>query len=658
MDPRPEKESSALLAANGSAIIGSVFDLYGFLDLGGHVMEMSGVIFESTKVDTRLLYGQKFSETVFWQSSELTPGLLDKAVEEAAAGKKAKAVLDFRIGAEEKAILDVRIVKLENADKLFISGLSVSTRPGLNEHSGEVADQMLLGAENASIGLYYWDLKDDRIYATPTCNELFGLAPHGSFGYDEYLGSVHPEDRDYVNEVIEGARQNGTRYSEEFRVKYDDGSVDWIWANGRCFLDDDKKPSRMMGVVRNITERKLAAEELVKVHELERRARDSAVEANKAKDFFISFVSHELRSPLNAIQGWATILLTKELAEEKRRSALETIHRSARLQAKILNDLVDSARVASGRIRLQYSPTDLVAVVRNSFEDQKPAAESKKLRYEMSANAETIPFLGDSNRLQQVFSNLLSNAIKFTPEEGSVNVEIKTDTEKVEISVSDTGRGISDASLPVIFDQFSQGDISGSKSELGLGLGLSLVKALVTKHRGNVWAESDGLGKGARFNVVFPLSDSVQLAPIRTAAISDPVKRLSGILVYVVEDDADSREVLDLFLTQNGAEVVPFDSARSALASISAHKFRPNSVLISDLGMPDQDGFALIQQLRSLDAEHGGGLPAIALSAFTSDESRQKAIDSGFDRYSTKPFDQETLIGDILDLLNGPKTNA
>ncbi|MBK9154182.1 MAG: response regulator [Chloracidobacterium sp.] len=651
MDPRPEKELDKLLATFGPVIIGSNFDLYGLLDLEGRVIDVFGMIFDPTAVDPALLSGQKFSETVFWQSSEVTPNLLDKAVNDAAAGKPARIILDFRKNADEKVALEVRIIRLENTDRLFISGIVVNGRHGWLTDAEGLEGQMLLAAENASIGLYYWDLEQDRIFATPTCNELFGLAAHGSFSYDDYIQAVHPDDRGFVDDLIQTARRKGTKYCDEFRVLYADGSVDWIWADGRCFLDGNKLPNRMMGVVRNVTEQKLAAEELVRVHELERRARNEAVEAIKGKDFFINFVSHELRSPLNTIQGWATILLTKELGEEKRRSAFQAIDRSARLQAKILNDLVDYSRVASGRIRLQYTPTNLVALVRNSFEDQRPDAEAKGLKFEMASDAEVVPFLGDANRLQQVFSNLLSNAIKFTPDDGMVSVNITTGSETVEISVTDTGRGISSASLPVIFNQFSQGDISGANSELGLGLGLSLVKVLVSKHRGNVRAESEGLGKGARFTVVFPLTDSVLLEePQRPSATVDPVKRLDGIRVYVVEDDADSREVLDLFLTQNGADVIAFDSARSALESMTGRKDRPTSVLISDLGMPDEDGYTLIRKLRALDPAQGGDIPAIALSAFTSDDSKQRAVESGFDRYSTKPFDQDILINDILEL--------
>ncbi|MBK9154107.1 MAG: response regulator [Chloracidobacterium sp.] len=651
MDPRPEKELDKLLATFGPLIIGSTFDLYGILDLDGRVIDVFGKIFDPTAVDPALLSGQRFSETVFWQSSELTPNLLDRAVTEAAADKSARIVLDFRKNADEKVALEVRIVRLENTERLFISGITVNGRQGWLADAEGLEGQMLLAAENASIGLYYWDLDEDRIFATPTCNELFGLGAHGSFTYDDYIQAVHPDDREFVDDLIQTARRKGTKYSDEFRVLYDDGSVDWIWADGRCFLDENKLPNRMMGVVRNVTEQKLAAEELVRVHELERRARNEAVEAIRGKDFFINFVSHELRSPLNTIQGWATILLTKELAEEKRRGAFQAIDRSARLQAKILNDLVDYSRVASGRIRLQYTPTDLVALVLNSFEDQRPDAEAKGLKFKMASDAEVVPFLGDANRLQQVFSNLLSNAIKFTPDDGMVSVNITTGSETVEISVTDTGRGISSASLPVIFNQFSQGDISGANSELGLGLGLSLVKVLVSKHRGNVRAESEGLGKGARFTVVFPLTDSVLLeGPQRPSATVDPVKRLDGIRVYVVEDDADSREVLDLFLTQNGADVIAFDSARSALESMTGRKDRPTSVLISDLGMPDEDGYTLIRKLRALDPAQGGDIPAIALSAFTSDDSKQRAVESGFDRYSTKPFDQDILINDILEL--------
>jgi len=510
----------------------------------------------------------------------------------------------------------------------------------------------LFAAENAAIGLWYWDFQEDRIYATPRCNELFGLPAYESFSYAAYRRAIHPEDREFVDGFLSASKTEGTKYQEEFRVLYSDGSMEWISAEGRSFLDENDAPSRMMGVVQKITEQKVAADELVRVHEKERRSREEAVEANRSKDFFLAFVSHELRSPLNAILGWARLLLTRDLDETHQKTAVETIEKSAKFQLKLINDLVDSHRVASGRIRLEYQPTNLFDIVRNSFQAQKPLAEAKNIDYQFNTDSERIPLFGDSNRLQQVFGNLLSNALKFTPEGGRVTVDVLTGPESVQVHVIDNGQGIEPTELPHIFKHYSQGDLERVKMTHSLGLGLSIVKILVSKHGGVVHAESEGKGKGSRFTVTLPLTEAGVILPENEApGIVLRDKPLEGHSIVIVEDDADSREVLELFLKQNGAQVKSFDSVRSVLADWASSPAPIANLLISDLGMPDEDGFSLIQKVRRFSPEEGGKIPAIALSAFTSEESRRRALELGFNKYRTKPFEHDLLIRDLLDLL-------
>ncbi len=413
----------------------------------------------------------------------------------------------------------------------------------------------------------------------------------------------------------------------------------------------------MVGVVQKITEQKLAAEELAKVHDREKKAREEAVEANRAKDFFLAFVSHELRSPLNAILGWSKILLSKKVDDETQKNALETIERSARFQTKLINDLVDSARVASGKLRLEYRPINLYEIVRNSVQAQKPIAEARNIVFEFRSDSENIPLFGDSNRLQQVFGNLISNAIKFTPESGRVTIEIQTGSDSVAVHVIDTGHGIEPGALPNIFRQFSQGDVDQAKSNVGLGLGLSIVKILVTKHGGFVQAESKGMGKGSRFTVTLPLREGQQTVSGDLPAIDVTNRRLlQGVKILIVEDDVDSREVLQLFIQQNGADVTSFESVKAAIAAIIEPDAQLPDVIISDLGMPDEDGYSLIRRIRNLPPQSGGAIPALALSAFTSIESKQKAFEAGFDKYCTKPFEPDLLIKDIADLLEQPRS--
>lgn len=636
---------------SGNALIfENIFDFFGVLDPEGKVLSLSGRIFGSTNTNPDLLSGQVFAETVFWQSSEMTPRLIANAIAKASRGENARLVLDFRINADQKAVMEVSVQRIVPGQSLFICGRSI-----LDAHDGagqrrSSSEQLLFAAENAAIGLWFWDFEEDRIYATPRCNELFGLPAYEVFGFDAYREAIHPEDRGFVDEFLAASRETGKKYEEEFRVRYDDGSIEWIRAEGRSFLDENGKPRRMTGVVQKITEQKLAAEEVAKINEREKKARQDAVEANRAKDFFLAFVSHELRGPLNAIQGWSNILRTKPVDDETRKNAIAIIDRSARAQTKLINDLVDSARVASGKLRLEFRPTNLYDIVKNSWQAHMPTAQAKNIKLEFRGGEENIPLFGDSGRLQQVFGNLLSNAIKYTPDGGEVVVEIETGSDTVQVSVIDTGYGIDPAALPRIFDQFSQGDLEQTRTNFGLGLGLSIVKILVAKHRGTVNAASEGIGKGSRFTVSLPLTAGP--VPDEGEPTERPVKTrpLEGSLIFIVEDDPDSREVLELFLTHNGASVKSFESVRLAMAGLASGKLP--DVIVSDLGMPDEDGFSLIQKVRALTPETGGTVPAIALSAFTSEESRRKALELGFNKYCTKPFEHDQLISDLLSFLH------
>ena len=649
-------------AEQNQTIFENIFDFFGTLDADGSVSSLSGRVFETTNTNPKLLTGQQFSQTVFWQSSENTSKIFAKAIENAVNGEHSKLILDFRISADEKIAMEVYVQQLQSKDgkiEVFVGGQSVSDRKSQIEQNKPASEQLLFAAENAEIGLWFWDYRENRIYSTPRCNELFERPAYEVLRYEAFRAAIHPDDREFVDNFLSRSRLEGTKYEEEFRILYSDGTIEWICAEGKSFLDDAGKPQRMMGVIQKITEKKLAGEELAKVHAREKRAREEAVEANRAKDFFLAFVSHELRSPLNAILGWSKILLSKNVDEDTRKNALETIERSARFQTKLINDLVDSARVASGKLRLEYRPTNLYEIVRNSFQAQKPSAEARGIGFEFRSDSESVPLFGDSNRLQQVFTNLISNAIKFTPEGGNVTIEIETGVESVAVHVTDTGHGIAPGALPNIFRQFSQGDVDQAKSNAGLGLGLSIVKILVAKHGGVVQAESDGVSKGSKFTVTLPLSEreqavSGELPPIYTTSR----KLLAGLKISIVEDDVDSREVLHLFIEQNGAEVTSFDSVKTAIAGITNPGGALPDIIISDLGMPDEDGYSLIRRIRDLPSESGGKIPAMALSAFTSIESKQKAFEAGFDKYCTKPFEPELLIRDIVELLKKPILDA
>lgn len=633
------------------SIFSNAFEFFGVLDGHGRIRMLQGRLFEQAQTDPGLLIGQLFSETVFWQSSENTARLVAAAVSDAANGQNSNFLVDFRVSVEERVPIELRLQLLNGGPEreIFVSAHAVPDLITSADHASE-NEQLLRAAENSGIGLWFWDIRNDRIYSTPSCNELLGLPPYESMTFQSLLDVIHPEDRATVEGLFERLQTESVGYEEEFRVVHGDGKVDWISAEGRSIGEGDHQPNRMMGVVRSVTEQKLAAEELAKVYDREKRARDEAVEANRSKDFFLAFVSHELRSPLNAILGWSKILLTKTVDESTRRNALETIERSARLQTKLINDLVDSARVASGKLRLEFHPTNLCEVVRVAYQSQKPVAEAHNLEFTFTSDCDEIAVFADAGRLQQVITNLISNAIKFTPDGGKVSINIEPKGDSVSVHVRDTGQGIDPEMLPNVFRQFAQGEIGRSRTNAGLGLGLSIVKILVAKHGGTVQALSDGIGQGSEFVVTLPLTDSK--APEADPEVSPPVNRksLSERKIMIVEDDADSREVLQLFLEQAGATVLSADSAQSAMDILHGRGKSLPDIIISDLAMPDEDGYAFMMRLRQMAADQGGAIPAIALSAFTTPESKQKAFESGFQLYSTKPFEPDRLVADVVRL--------
>jgi PAS domain S-box-containing protein len=635
-------------------IFSDIFSFFGALSPEGKVLSLFGNVFAKADVNPEILVGQIFAETVFWQASEHTPAQLFAAISEARSGKTSKAMLDFRVSASEKIIIELHIYPLFGArdelKKLFFCANEVTSREKEIAYYKEKSEHLLYAAENAEVGLWYWDLVKDIIYSTPKCNELFEVSPHDPMTFDAFLQILHPEDRGYVERDLSESQKYGKEYRSEYRVIYSNGNIHWISARGRTFLDEVGQPKNMMGIVQSVTDKKLASEELSKVYAREKKARDEAEDANRAKDFFLAVISHELRSPLNAILGWTKILLQKELDLDTRQKALATIEKSARSQAKLLDDLMDSSRVASGRLKLEFRQMNLVEIIATVNNLQKPAADAKGISVNLSSESEEIRVFADSIRLQQVISNLLSNALKFTPEGGRISIKTFVKGGEAAITFTDNGQGIAPATLPNIFRQFRQGDEeTGDKG--GLGLGLSISKILVEKHNGTIKAESDGVGKGSTFTVKLPLIESGNSPHNSPDKLKQKQsKLLAGTKILIVEDEPDSREVLQLFLEQNGAQVTSTEIAADALTYLSESIENLPDIILSDLAMPGMDGYTLINKIRSFAPENGGEIPAVALSAFSSMDNKHKAFESGFQKYHTKPFEPDGIIQDILQL--------
>ena len=379
--------------------------------------------------------------------------------------------------------------------------------------------------------------------------------------------------------------------------------------------------------------------------------------ASRTKDEFLATISHELRTPLTAILGWARLLGSGRLDGAEQAQAIESIGKNARAQAQLIDDLLDVSRIITGKMRLEVREIDLFGVLDGALGVVLPAAQAKGIEVEPRIDEGIDPISGDPHRLQQVFWNLLSNAVKFTPTGGRVVVTMQRVPQGVEVAVQDTGSGIEADLLPFVFDRFRQGDSSSSSSRRGLGLGLAIARHLVELHGGTVSAESAGPGAGATFRVVLPSparapSDALQkrrkLASMDRQADEEQAPRLAGVRVLVVDDEADTRHVLRLTLEHAGAEV---DTAASAAEARAAWGRATPDVLLCDIGLGSDDGYALLRALRALPREGGGRVPAIALTGYARQEDRARALSAGFDLHLAKPGppDLPQIVAGILD---------
>ena len=385
--------------------------------------------------------------------------------------------------------------------------------------------------------------------------------------------------------------------------------------------------------------------------ELAHAARREAEAANRAKDDFLAVLSHELRTPLNAIFGWVRMLRSGRLDSGSATHALEVIERNVTQQSRLISDLLDASRIVFGRLELSLQRLDLPALVAGVVESVRPAAEIRGIVFKSELDPDAGPVHGDADRLRQVIENILGNAIKFTPQDGAVTVRLVRDADAC-LTVSDTGRGIDVDLLPHIFERFKQSDSTSTRAHAGLGLGLAIVRHLVELHGGRVRAESAGLGQGATFTVILPIAasstDEGVAVEQRGESTSGGGERLDGVRVLVVEDDADTRELVAAVLTQSGA--IPFTSTSARDGVAMASRVQPD-VLVCDLAMPDLDGLVVVREVKSWAAEAGVTLPALALSAHARTEDRDRALAAGFDLYLTKPVDPRELVRAVARLV-------
>ncbi|MGJ5628914.1 response regulator [Nostoc sp. CALU 1950] len=500
-------------------------------------------------------------------------------------------------------------------------------------------------------GIWMIDSQTQTEYVNQRLSQMLGYAAEEMLGRSIFDFMDQADDM-AVEEKLEWLKGEG-RDLKEGRLRCKDGSYIWTLISARAILNEQSEFLGAIAMLTDITDRKRTESERDRLLQLEQIARAEAEAANRIKDEFLAVLSHELRSPLNPILGWAKLLQMRKFDEISLQKGLETIERNAKLQAQLIEDLLDVSRILQGKLNLNMIPVDLASTIEAAMETVRLAAEAKTIQIETMLDPSVGKVLGDSARLQQVFWNLLSNAVKFTGTGGKVNVRLECIDAQAQITVSDTGKGIHPDFLPHVFDYFCQGDSTTTRKFGGLGLGLAIARHLIEMHGGTIWVESLGEDQGASFTVRFPLlKDSATVKDDTNTDSSTAVftsSPLMGIQVLIVDDNADTRDFFSFVLEQFGAIVIAVASGYEALQALTQSK---PDILLSDIGMPEMNGYMLMEQVRTQEAAVGRKqIPAIALTAYAGEINQQKALKAGFQQHIVKPVAPEELLVAISNLV-------
>lgn len=531
-----------------------------------------------------------------------------------------------------------------------------------------------LATTAANLGLWCWQPTCKQLELSDECKTLFGFSPTEAVSHRQVIDRLHPDDRPCVEAALAQAIADQGEYDIEYRLLWPNGSIRWIAAKGRSFTVGTVR--QVIGTAQDITRQKVAAQEREQLLRREQEARRQAETASRTKDEFLAIVSHELRSPLNAILGWAKLLRTRQYDSATIDRALEVIDRNAQAQSQLIEDLLDVSRIIRGKIKLQHYPVNLTNLLTAAIDAIHPAADSKQIQL-TSDLTDSVEVAGDRDRLQQVISNLLSNAIKFTPNGGRVEVTLGVRNQGLgvrgglqpnpqpptpnpsiaRLTISDTGIGISSEFLPFVFDRFRQAQHSTTKAQSGLGLGLAIVRNLVELHGGTVEVTSAGEGQGTTFVVELPIATRSLQNIVSQQNAAEPQRRtaqavlpqeaidlavLNGLRVMIVDDEIDSRDMLVTALEQYGASLAAAASVDEALHLLT--QFQPD-VIVSDIAMPDADGYALMRAIQATTQ-----IPVLAVTALAKFEDRQQALAAGFACHLAKPIDPAQLAQAIAQI--------
>ncbi len=516
-----------------------------------------------------------------------------------------------------------------------------------------------MALESAELGTWSVDPTTMTLITDARFREIFGVQAD-TIDYEQVFALIHPDDQEKVRQAVDIASRevDPAPYDVEYRIARSDGIATWVHAKGRINAVGGGLRSAAAsfdGTIADITARKLAETEREQLLESERTARTAAERAGRIKDEFLATLSHEIRTPLSAILGWAQIM-RKSGSPQDHAAGLEVIERNARAQKQIIEDLLDMSSIINGKVRLEVQEMDLASLIHVAVDTARPTADAKNIPIEVAVDpVQPVRMLGDANRMQQVLWNLLTNAIKFTPAGGRIRVSLHALDSQLELCVEDSGEGISAEFLPFVFDRFRQADASTTRRHGGLGLGLSIVRQIAELHGGSVRVSSRGVGQGASVSVSLPVSglrettgiarrSGLALAPADGEEPGKLARQIEGMRILVVDDEHDARAMIQRLLREHGARVTSAGSAGEAMENLRSGYF---DILLSDIGMPGEDGYSLIRRVRALPAAEGGTIHAIALTAFARAEDRMRATAAGFTTHLTKPIEAVELITTI-----------
>lgn len=505
----------------------------------------------------------------------------------------------------------------------------------------------------------FWlaDLAAGRLlYVSPRIEALWGVDADTMLREPQrWNQAVLDEDAPQLPRPFFADRPARGEAVREYRIGGPRGGVRWIRDRRFILHDDEAGTLRIGGIAEDVTERRQREIDSDALLQREREARTAAEAAGRAKDDFLAVVTHELRSPLNAIRGWSHVLRHAGHLQSLQVKALDAIDRNTQAQANLVDDLLDSQRIVCGKLGLDIGRVPMATIVDEAIESVRPAAQLKRQRLECELDPTVDMVRADPDRLRQALSKLLSNAVKFTPEDGFVTLRTRRTPSSLEIAVQDTGVGLEPAQLPLVFDRFQQADGSSTRRAGGLGLGLSLARQLVELHGGSIRVDSEGVGRGSTFVIELPAE--VMLDAPESLPAAGQASPLAGKRIVIVEDDADGREALGLILRGANVDLRSFDRAASAydyLARVPPSE-RPDA-LISDIAMPEEDGYAFIRRVRQMEGDsRRPRLVALALTSFSGVEDRMRALKAGFDTHVAKPIDPERVLRTLAQALGLPE---